>query len=56
MREKERRGFLDDGAGLGRARIDRFAEKTVGKFLIPHNLPEFIFGEQAERCEERIGS
>ena len=26
----------------------RRGEKTVGKFLIPHNLLEFIFGEQAE--------
>ena len=26
----------------------RRVEKTVGKFLIPHNLLEFIFGEQAE--------
>ena len=41
--EQRGEGFLlDDGAGsFG-------VEKTVGKFLIPHNLLEFIFGEQAE--------
>ena len=44
--EQRGEGFLlDDGAGsFG-------VEKTVGKFLIPHNLLEFIFGEQ--RGEDR---
>ena len=35
-------GATADGSPLRRV------EKTVGKFLIPHNLLEFIFGEQAE--------
>ena len=35
-------GARADGSPLRRV------EKTVGKFLIPHNLLEFIFGEQAE--------
>ena len=53
---EESRGFPDDGWRRFGARIDRRrAEKTVGKFLIPHNLQEFIFGERASERAERCG-
>ena len=54
MRGEEQReeGFLLDDGAAGSFGV----EKTVGKFLIPHNLPEFIFGEQrSERGGEAVG-